>query len=162
MWESSCSSLSVVYELFQLLLSGANPNKSWRKTVCYNFNLYSKAVHILKGTGYKNIQTNKESKPVTLTDLIEVVGVCDLVVKVLKEPDTVVSAENDPIKDGLCGVWMWTFGVYSQASTSSFQPNKQTSWWPAGAQWHCLVKKYQSLKWSQLKIHPVKFHISAQ
>ena len=63
------------------------------------------AVHILKGTfSYKNIQTNKESKPVTLTDLIEVVGVCDLVVKELKEPDTVVSAENDPIKDGLCGV----------------------------------------------------------
>ena len=61
-----------------------------------------KAVHILKGTfSYKNILTNKESKPVTLTDLFRVVGVCDLVVKVLKEAGTVISTENAPVKDEL-------------------------------------------------------------
>ena len=60
------------------------------------------AVHILKGTfSYKNIQTNKESKPVTLTDLFRVVGVGDLVVKVLKEAGTVISTENAPVKDEL-------------------------------------------------------------
>ena len=76
-----------------------------KEIVCYNSKFIPKAVHILKDAfGYINIQTNIESKPVTLTDLNKVIGVCDLVVKVLKEASTVVSTENAPVKYDQCGM----------------------------------------------------------
>ena len=93
--------------MFQLLWSGAKPQISLQGIQSATTPIFiPKAVHILKDTfDYRNIQTNIESKPVTLTDLNKVVGVCDLVVKVLKEASTVVSTENAPVKDDLCGVY---------------------------------------------------------